>query len=155
MAGQHRLAVGARHELRDLRREEPRELAPLALDRLEQPGVRDPDRGLLGEAGRERRLAVGERADLVAGQGEDAADRAVLLDRHADQRAIAARLLALGRPVLAVGEDVVEADRLADQRDPSHDAVTPRPDRMVALPLVQLGRAARRRGDPERLAVER
>ena len=98
VAGQHRLAVGARHELRDLGREEPGELAPLALDRLEQPGVRDPDRGLLGEAGRERRLAVGERADLVAGQGEDAADRAVLLDRHADQRAVAARLLARRSP---------------------------------------------------------
>ena len=73
MAGEHRLALGARDERGDLRREEPRELAALALDRLEQPGVRDPDRGLLSEADRERGLGVAERANLVAGQGKDAA----------------------------------------------------------------------------------
>ena len=62
-------------ELGDLWREEPGELAALALDRLEQLGVGDADRGLLGEAGRERPLGVLERADLVAGQREHAADR--------------------------------------------------------------------------------
>ena len=76
MAGQHRLALGARHELGDLGREEAGQLATLAFDRLEQAGIGDPDGRLLGKPGRQRALRFVERTDLVARQGEDAGDLA-------------------------------------------------------------------------------
>ena len=47
VACQEGLAFRARHERRDLWRQEPGELAALALDGLQQPGVRDTDGGLL------------------------------------------------------------------------------------------------------------
>ena len=56
VARQERLALGARHERRDLWRQEPGELTSLALDRLQQSGVRDADGRLFRKAGRERLL---------------------------------------------------------------------------------------------------
>ena len=154
VAGEERLALGARDQLRDLRREEPCQLAALALDRLEEPRIGDPDRRLLGEADGERPLAIAERPDLVAGQGQDAANRPVLLDRDADQGPVSADMLARGRLVLAVVENVVDADHLADQGDPSDQAVAAGPDRVVPLPGVQLRRPAGRRGHPIGVAVQ-
>ena len=100
------------------------------------------------------RSGVGERLDLVAGQGEHAVDRAVQLERHAEDRPVAADLLARRREVLAVGEDVLDLDRVADQRDPADDAVAAGPDRVVALPVVELRAPAGRRRDPIRVALE-
>jgi hypothetical protein len=57
--GQQLLALCARDQLRDLRRDEAGELGPLALDRVEQARVRDRDRGLIGERLDERDVLVG------------------------------------------------------------------------------------------------
>jgi hypothetical protein len=53
VARQELLAIAAGDERGDLRRQEPRELRPLALDGLEQSGVPDTDRGLVRERRRE------------------------------------------------------------------------------------------------------
>ena len=63
-------------------------------------------------------------------------------------------MLARGRLVLAVVENVVDADHLADQGDPSDQAVAAGPDRVVPLPGVQLRRPAGRRGHPIGVAVQ-
>jgi hypothetical protein len=49
VAGEDPLAVVARNECGDLGRDEAGELPALALDRFEEPCVRDRDRGLVGE----------------------------------------------------------------------------------------------------------
>ena len=69
MAGQELLALGARHERRDLGRHEPGQLGPLALDRLEQPGVLDGDGDLLGEGRDERDLGHRRTAGPRRGPG--------------------------------------------------------------------------------------
>ena len=137
VARQECLALRARHELRDLRREEPGKLPALAVDGLEQPRIGDANRSLLGESGRERLLGVGERPDIGTREGKDAAHRAVLLDRHAEDRPVATDLLT-GRDVLPVVLDVLDLDWLAKQRNPSDDAVPPRLDGVLALPPVEL-----------------
>ena len=63
-------------ERRDLGRHEPGQLGPLALDRLEQPGVLDRDGDLLGERRDEGDLAIRERSNLGPAQVEDTRDLA-------------------------------------------------------------------------------
>ena len=69
---EHLGALLARDERRDLRREEPRELLPLALDGLEEIEVRDGDRRLVRERAHELDLVVGERLHLGVGERDDA-----------------------------------------------------------------------------------
>jgi hypothetical protein len=149
-----RLALRALHELGDLRRQEPGQLASLALDRQKQPGVRGADRGLLRETGREGPLSVVERTDLVARQRDHAADRPALLHRNTEDRPVAADLLTGRREVLAVGQDVLDLDRIAEQRHPTDDAVATGPDRVLPLPVVELRRPATGRGDAVRAPVQ-
>jgi hypothetical protein len=66
------LASVARDELRHLRREETRELRPLALDCLEQSGIGDRDRRLVRERLHELNVLLGERLRDIAGDRHDA-----------------------------------------------------------------------------------
>jgi hypothetical protein len=58
MAGQELLAVPAGEELCHLRGDEPGELRPLPLDRLDQARIRNRDRRLVGEGLDERDVLV-------------------------------------------------------------------------------------------------
>ena len=93
MTAQERLAVGARHQLGDLRREEPRQLGALAVDRPQVVPLQVAQ-ALRGQGGREPGLEDGrvERLRQVVGRAHlDAADDAVQLvdGRDHDDRQVA------------------------------------------------------------------
>ena len=116
MAGQELLTFGTRDQRRDLGRHEPGELALLALDRLDQPGVLDGDGNLLREGRDQALLGQRERPNLIAGHVDDADDLAIADDWHAQQRPVAGQLLT-GPVVLGISQNVVDVDRPASLED--------------------------------------
>jgi hypothetical protein len=108
VAGQQPFAVLARDELRDLGRDEARELRALALDRLDQTRVRQCDRRLVGERLDERDVIVRERVLLTTHHDDDTDEVVLDHDRHPEHRAEEARP---GIRVFGVGQDVRDLDR--------------------------------------------
>ena len=79
------LAVVAREQLGDLRRDEARELGALSLDPLEQPRVRDRYRRLVGEGLHELDVLVEKRLGLDAHDVHRSDQLALDDDRHTEQ----------------------------------------------------------------------
>ena len=148
MTGQELLALGARHERRDLGRHEPGQLGLLALDRLDQPGVLDGDGNLLGERRDEQDLGGRERPDFAAAEPDHPDDVAVLEDRHAEQGPDA--VFRGRRPVVfGIGQDVIDVHGLAGQDDPAGHRLPADPVRVgpfeidVGLPGLEAAAARR------------
>jgi len=75
-----------RHEVCNLRRDEPKQRRTLPFHRFEEAGVRERDRGLVGEGLNERDVIIGERLGLAT-HDNDHADQVILdHDRHSEHR---------------------------------------------------------------------
>ncbi len=108
MSSEELLAVFAGDELRDLRRDESRQLGALPLDRVEQARVRDRDRRLVGEGLHERDVLVAETLWRLA-HHQRHPDQLVLDDHgHAEHRPVQSRA---GVRVLRILLDVGDVHR--------------------------------------------
>ena len=121
-------------------------LFELALDRVQQPRVRDRDRCLAGKGGDEPDLIVGERLGDRPRHGEDPNQLFVGKDRHADHRAVACD--ALRSPLVrGIGAHVGDVHEPARGEDATGERVRLGNVRMRALVL---GSARAWRSEPRR-----
>src|SRR5207245_9812441 len=87
VAGEQWLALFRGDERGDLRRDEARQFRALPLDGVDQTGVRDRDRGLVGERLHELDLLVREGSWHVTADRDNSDQLVVQNDRNAEQRA--------------------------------------------------------------------
>src|SRR5207248_6482858 len=149
------LAILRGHELGHLRRNEARELGSLALDRLEQPGVRSGDRRLVGKGLDEVDLLGGVRDWLGPNEVEDSDELPLDEQRGAEQRTDPS-LVGRGPLVFGVLENVRDVDDLVGEYDsPVHAlSIARRGMRMVTFVLVQLRWASVTDRETQHVALE-
>ena len=87
-----------------------REFAGARLNLVEQPGILDRDRRLIGERHNELDLLVGERSHLGAQQCKDADCRSLALHRHAKHGAVIGDLLPFDKGVVGIGLHIGNMD---------------------------------------------
>src|SRR5436190_1406031 len=125
-------------QLRDLGGEEPRELRSLTLDRVEQAGISDCYRGLVGECLEQDSLIVAEGSLLCSHDDHDSEQ--VALDHHgnAEHRA---KMSWPGIAVLLVLEDVRDMNGLLHHGYSAGDRRAVEPMWMLAVMPTRLGAA--------------
>ncbi len=134
MTGQELLALGTRHERGDLGRDEPRELASLTVDRLEEPGVLDGDRDLLGERRDECDLRLGEWHDLAPTESEHADDADITGGSGTPSMVRMPRSSsAEGHTYSGSSSTSLDLGRPTGQQHPADDRVPARPMGMLAF----------------------
>ena len=102
-------------------RQESGELGSLALHGLDEAGVRDGDRSLIGERLHQIDLLVGERPGHVPARAEHADQLLVEHDRDADERAKADEGLR-AEGVVGILQDVRDLHDVAREAGPPHGA---------------------------------
>ena len=93
VSGEKLLSLLARDELGNAGREEASQLRALALDRLQEPGVRDRNRSLVRERLRESHVLVGEGRNREADDHDDSDQHFVHEDRNAEHGPVRGRAL--------------------------------------------------------------
>ena len=119
MPSEEPLTVLAREQLSDLRRDKPRQLGPLPLNRIEEARIHDCNCRLISKRAQKLDLVVGKGCRSGSHDPDHTKQLVVDQHRHPNQRAIAAQSLARPR-ILGVGQRVRNVNGFARQRHPSN-----------------------------------